>query len=228
MIILFAVGIMGIALIAPIGIDLYNHIVHGNCWANMQETISKMKSDLDSMSISAGEVSKSTYRSITVGECVGAVIIFNRDKNGNYNNYPQNLARFGSVIDDKCSTAYSGGSYILVLPWKTVKEDIQANENLWQRIKSKFTWGYYSDWYKESVQTVRYFLSPTCTGMAGTWDNVYFLPPETAGTNAPNEKDTTACYELRKTAISNKPGEYEYHLEKAADSQCPQNAVQAP
>jgi hypothetical protein len=221
-IIFFVVGIIGIALLVPIVIDVYNRMVHGKCWADIQETVSNIKSDLKSISLSGGETSKSTYRRITVGECVGAVMIFNKAEKGSYASSPPNLARFESLINDVCSSTYSGyGSYIMVLPWKTVKEEMQTSETLWEKWKRRISWKNYQDWYKEAAQSLK-FLKPTCTGMEGTWNNVYFLPPEVASMDAPlNEKDTTACYELTKSAISNKPGAFEYSLAPAADTKCP-------
>jgi hypothetical protein len=223
---LFILGIIGIFLVVPIIIDAYNHIVHGNCWADMQETVSDIKSDLNSISLSSGESRKSTYKSITVGECVGAVIVFNRAPNDNYESSSPNLARFQSIIKEKCPTKLIGEydgykSFILVLPWKTVKQELEQQETLWESIKEKVTWKYYQDLYKEGYEYIR-FLKPTCTGLEATFQNSeYFLPPELANVNSPmNEKDVKMCYELSKIASTGAQG-FSYHLQKAADSQCP-------
>jgi hypothetical protein len=164
-----------------------------------------------------------------MGDCVGGIVIFNRNRYQGADHYPKEVDNFSEIINEYCPTKSDYyNSYILILPWKTLMQDAKKSSSWWDAIKRTFTWKYYSDLYKQTVQTVR-LIKPSCIGLQGEFSEpFYYIPKELSnGPQNLNEKNLAMCYSLSKTDYSTKPATstigYEYvmtyikTLDKAED-----------
>ena len=218
----FAAGIIiGLAILILVIIPVYMRVRYGECWASMDRTVSDIKSDLTNLGID-----KSTVRKVPMGDCAGGMIIFNKGSN------PGGGA-FSGVIDEvcpcttkeKCPNFEGYKSYILVIPWKTVQEELDKDKSFWSKAWETITLqNIFGKGYKYLTDPRLKFLKPMCTGLEHEFDKEYYIPQgfETKISNF-NQKDTAFCFSLEKRTSTNKDG-YQYRLlsfvEIAPDGQC--------
>jgi uncharacterized membrane protein YgcG len=212
-VIFVAFGIILAAILITWAMNIISAMVHGSCWANMEKTMSDVKSRLNSLT--PGE---SESKTIEMGDCVGGIVIFNWDEKTGYST---DVDRFKDIIEEECNiNPGSYKSYMLILPWKTVKDDLQKDASLWGKIKNFFRPSYYISQYKTLKQSIR-FLKPKCIGLGGEFqDASYYIPGAFSDQEFINEKNLEMCYVLSR-GISATGSANPYHLKYVSDGKCP-------
>lgn len=198
-VIFLAFGIILAAVVIVWGLNKFTEMVNGKCWADMEKTMSDVKSDLNS----ASGLPKT--KKIVMGDCVGGAVAFNKDM-------PSEIQPFSKWVDEYCPKSDSYNSYVLILPWKTLKAESGQDKSIWTRITEKFTWKYYADTAYSIYQTAR-FIKPGCIGLDARFQDTYFIPQELKkGPANLNEKNIALCYSLSRIA-RNPTTDYKYDYE---------------
>jgi hypothetical protein len=197
-VILLAFGIILAVIVISWGMNKAMEMVNGKCWADMDTAMSQVKSDFGNPS------SLPKTKKIVMGDCVGGVVAFNK-------NMPSEMQSFSPLVDQYCTKSDYYNSYILILPWKTLKADSQKDKSWWDAITEKVSWRYWADAAYSVYQTAR-FIKPNCIGLEGEFSQTAFMPD--ALKNGPknlNEQNIALCYSLSTTPSTNKLG-YAYNL----------------
>jgi hypothetical protein len=217
----FAFGlILAVVVIVMFFIPNMLYEAYGKCWGDAYTSLQDAES---AASYLTADQSKAVR--ITMGDCVGGVIFFKRDY------FDSSTSDFGKTIsqmeDEYCTTTYKGyKSFILMLPWKTVKEEAtKTSSGIFDKIKKTWSeyWGYAKQLWDSKGRAA--LIKPACFGVEGVFtdkggDTAIFLPSDlAAGPQNLNEKELSFCYEFTK--IPSTDGVSYYRMEPAADSKCP-------
>jgi len=154
---------------------------------------------------------------MTIGDCAGGIIIFNKDA--------APASNFAQVIEDRCVKADSIKSYILVIPWKTFSEEARKDEGVTGKF---YRWlispvmSFKEAWEWGRQKTL--FIKPICKTLNVPFDSYYCIPKGICGNPADlseltekmlNEKTITYCYKPLKVDFTT--GGYAYRLEGLAE-----------
>ena len=214
-IMLVVAAIIAVAFGVAQAVDWGSNALYGKCWTDTKNSLTNMDSKLSSLTPATTD----TTAKVFVGSCVGGVIIFDK---GEFNGKTDDFSKFAAQLEqDYCSkySSYSGyKSYILMLPWKTIKNQVQSDATLWQKIKSYFPWNLLPELYNKYL-TRQAILKPECIPLQkqllGT---PYFMPeqlsPTKDGLKALNEQDLQLCYALSKTDSA-------YSITPTGTAKCP-------
>jgi len=168
-VIFLAFGIILAAVVIYWAMSKFTEFVQGKCWADMDKTADAIKDDLKAAS---GETKK-----ITMGDCAGGIIIFNKKEvfNDNGDVISNRLASgFSQVIQDSCTNPKSTSvkSYILVIPFKTLAEEARSNNGFFSKLSEWITHPYLS--FKQVWEEGRQYIvriKPICKTMDIEIDN---------------------------------------------------------
>ena len=193
------------------------YAAYGQCWANTYTNLDEVKSTLSYLTANQFKTAK-----ITMGDCVGGVIFFQK---GYFDSSNTDFGKFVSQAEkDYCTTTFSGyKSFILILPWKTVKDQAQSDAGWLSKIKQK--WEYYYGYAKRLWSSTgrEALIKPSCIGIEGNFadkngNTVIYLPSNLeAGPQNLNEKELSFCYKFTKVPATDG---FTYRMELAADSEC--------
>jgi hypothetical protein len=177
------------------GMDQGKRIAYGKCWVDTSNSLSDFESKLSRLT-----PTQTDYAKVRIGDCVGGVVIFPRDY---FKGKTDELSVLMQQIqeDPKACNAYAGyKSYIVVLPWKTLKEQAeQKDASWWSTVKGLFSWKTYTDAWKKYYSQM--LLTPKCIGVEKEfYPSPYYLPQEIGlpnGAKNLNEKTLEYCFEIR-------------------------------
>ncbi len=193
--ILMVAGVLFVMVVLVFGSKTYAGVAYGQCWQKTDESLSSLKSEIQSQKLA---VTGSLKEKVYVGECIGGVIIFNKgfsDKSADtaFQSFVSSMEKqYCPNANDPKNNIFK--SYILMFPWKTLKE--QQNLNSWQK-----AWNTFSDATKLEV-----FQKPDCIGVelplsTGT----YYIPPDFS--KDPNKIEN----------LNQKAGDFCYTLSRVSD-----------
>src|SRR3990172_10505654 len=92
------------------------YAAYGQCWGDSYTSLQDMKSTISYLTIDQSKTAR-----MSIGNCVGGVVIFEKDY---FDTSATEFGRFVSQLEEEYCTKYTGyKSYILMIPWKTVKEE---------------------------------------------------------------------------------------------------------
>jgi hypothetical protein len=165
--------------------------VNGECWYNTYSHVKNLREDVNNL-----RVGESSFFAMNLGDCTGGVIIADRDL------LPED---FRPVFDDRCNEYESYKSYILALPWKTVKAELEKDTTTWEKIKDFVDWSdwgdYWRDWYKETKQSIR-MLKPLCEELEIDFQGegiVLYIPENIE--EKPNTEVINTCLKIKKHQV---------------------------
>ena len=214
----FAAGlVLAVVVIIVFFMPKMLYAAYGPCWSNTYTDLQDMKSQLSYLTASETRTSK-----IAMGDCVGGIVVF---KKGYFTSASTEFGKFMSGMEDEYCPKYAGyNSYILMLPWKTVKDQAQSDAGIFGKLKQ--SWQYYSGYAKRLWESSgrEALIKPSCFGVEGlitdkNGNTAIYIPQnlEKSPENL-NEAEQKFCYSLSK--VSTMDG-FAYRMEPAAASQCP-------
>jgi len=208
-------AILAVAITLVWATNAYGGIVNGQCWQKTKQSLSDLKSDIQSNEL---DVKGSLTRKIYMGDCIGGIVIFN--KGFSDISIDQNFAGFISELEKQyCPNAKDPKnnlfkSYILMIPWKTL--NAEADVGTWQQLKNKF----------QEYTKLEMFQKPECLGVDLSIDTSnlgttnFYLPKEVwKSFDNLNKKYVQFCYTVMK--VSETSGENKYRLTEQDFGSCP-------
>ncbi|MCJ7816835.1 MAG: hypothetical protein MUP55_03170 [Candidatus Aenigmarchaeota archaeon] len=212
-IIFIAFGIILAAVVIYWAINKFTEFVQGKCWADMDKTADSIKDELSKAGTNLG----SDFKKITMGDCAGGIIIFNKGVAA--------ASGFSQVIEDRCVKADSIKSYILVIPFKTLTQEAAKDKGFLAKLSEWLTHPVLSfkQVWEEGRQTI-VRIKPICKSLDVPFDSYYCIPQGICGNSTDlsqltekmlNEKTISYCYKPLKVDFTT--GGYAYRLEGLAE-----------
>ncbi|MEM7815945.1 MAG: hypothetical protein QXN71_02385 [Candidatus Aenigmatarchaeota archaeon] len=169
-IIFIAFGIILVAVVISWALNKFIEITQGKCWADADKTADSIKSSLAKAKNSNDEKSQEVLK-ITAGDCVGGIIMFNKDDDKGLG--------FSEVINDRCANSDTVKAYILVIPYKTLAEEARKDKGFFSKFSEWIKHPYLS--FKQVWEEGRQYIvriKPICKTLDVPFDN-------TVGSNYP-------------------------------------------